>query len=70
MNNQYRTGAASLFAALARGDEQPEATPPAQEVTVTCWYCLSDHTELVDHVHDMYRCLDCGEVFVRAAPSG
>ena len=66
--NSYKTGAAGLFAAMAREDLPEEPTPVLHE-PVPCWRCLSDDTEILDHEHDLYRCLNCGEVFVRAAPA-
>lgn len=59
-NFQYRTGPAGLFAAMSRQD------PPEDErVAITCSWCLSEDTEMIDHEHDIYRCLNCGETFVR-----
>ena len=65
----YATGAAGLFAAMARSEALPEEPTPVLHEPVPCWRCLSDDTEILDHEHDLYRCLNCGEVFVRAAPA-
>lgn len=72
-NWRYRTGPAGLFAVMAR-DPSPsaESTPPLRmekPVIITCTWCLSDDTEMVDHEHDIYRCRNCGETFIRR-PSG
>lgn len=53
----YRSGPASLFAVRAR------------TVIITCPHCLSENTEMVDHEHDIYQCLDCGDTFERRIPS-
>lgn len=58
--NQYPTGAAGLFASHAR-----QVAEVVELIVVTCWRCLSDDTELVDHGQQIYRCQNCGELFER-----
>lgn len=71
----YPSGAASLFSVMAR---TPPPTPPQSESmigegsqpaegqeSVTCAWCLSDDTEMVDHDQQIYRCCNCGELFER-----
>lgn len=69
--SSYQSGAASLFAVMAR--EEP-TSPPApllrregSQIVITCQRCLSDDTEMVDHEHDIYQCRNCGETFIRAS---
>lgn len=59
-SNQYPTGAAGLFASLARQplDEKPVVAP--------CTECGSENTVMIDHKHDIYQCSDCGEYTIRA----
>ncbi len=64
-NPWYPSGAASLFAAMAREDAGMPAE--SQAVTITCAWCLSDDTEMVDHEHDIYQCRNCGETFIRSS---
>ncbi len=59
MTFPYPTGAASLFSTMARQAPEPE-------VVIPCPWCLSDDTEMEDHEHDIYRCLNCGETFERS----
>jgi predicted RNA-binding Zn-ribbon protein involved in translation (DUF1610 family) len=35
------------------------------EVKVTCAWCFSENTQVVDEEHDIYECLNCGETFTR-----
>lgn len=51
----YQTGAAGLFAMLARGERD----------VVTCPHCQSTETKLVDHDQQIYECLECRKVFER-----
>jgi transcription elongation factor Elf1 len=62
LNDQtlYPSGAASLFAGHARNK-------PALEMPVTCPWCLSEDTSLVDNEHGIFECDNCGEVFTREA---
>jgi ribosomal protein S27E len=60
---QYQSGAASLFAAMARGVKAAQANV----VMIQCQKCLSDETEMVDHEHQIYRCCRCGRIFTRPA---
>lgn len=74
--NSYQSGAASLFAAMAR--ETPPPTPtlsvtcPQSEsaigegrVVIPCPWCLSDDTEMADHDMQIYTCRQCGDRFER-----
>lgn len=65
----YSSGAGSLFSIIARGESSTEAPPPnSGNVVITCPWCLSDDTEMIDHDMQIYRCRRCGETFGR--PSG
>lgn len=60
MENQvYGPRTANIFAMMARA--------PRLElvVIVKCGKCQSENTKLVDHEHEIYECLDCGEIFER-----
>lgn len=75
-NDDYPSGAASLFAGHAR------QAPARRQLfrPVPCPHCLSDETELVEtHMilvegspvsYYRYRCLVCGEVFERSVGHG
>lgn len=62
LNDQssYPSGAASLFAGHARAN-------PSLESPVTCPWCLSDNTSLVDNERGIFECDSCGEIFTREA---
>jgi hypothetical protein len=55
----YQPGAASLFAVIARtmGDTETEEAP------VPCPHCNGNLTQLVDHEHDIYFCIECNKYF-------
>lgn len=70
ISEQYASGAASLFAAAARNvkivyPEPPKSPPTFGLVIISCPWCLSDKTEMVDHDQQIYRCRNCGELFER-----
>lgn len=68
-SGQYASGAASLFATTARGEPSTPAPAPAKRrlVVIPCPWCLSDDTDLIDHEHDIFKCRNCGETFIRSS---
>jgi len=62
--NQYPSGASSLFAIIARSE--PVVTQE-DDAPVTCPWCLSEETKVIDQEHGIYECTNCGETFGRPA---
>lgn len=69
--SSYQSGAAALFAAMARevADLTPSPSPKGEGsmeiIVIPCPWCLSDETEMIDHDHQIYQCRNCGETFTR-----
>lgn len=68
-SNQYSSGAASLFSAMARETPRLQDGEGSVEIIViSCPRCLSDDLEMVDHHHQIYTCRKCRASFERPAP--